>query len=309
MIEALVSLLIRFFIDPLITAFAEDIVKKHGLPTEQVLLLPSYATAARCIDFFKSQLPSLEEGRDLRAIALTPATDRQRPQYPSQRLRSLVVAVLFPRTYFPIAKTFWQHTGDGISSRRAEVFHEAFRKGQLMEDRQHCSSGASTMRCPQTARSPEPIEARLGTKAQIWKGPQRYRKAPLKEEQDATLGTNITGSSREINGADGKDHVQFVEERFGRNLDQKLGDNAKVAIRRRISGTLIADSDLQERLDSVDVPGRERGVPGFSVDDIYLYPSGMSSIFNTHRTLMKSRGEMKSICFGYVSLGWSYRIA
>ena len=128
----------------------------------------------------------------------------------------------------------------------------------------------------------------LASPSQISKGPQRYRRGCAKSSSHAANAETI------------KDHVQFVEERFGRNLDPKLAENAKFAIRRRIAGALIADLDLHETLEKVEVTGHERGVAGFSVDHVYLYPSGMSSIFNTHRILLKCRGEMKSICFGFV---------
>jgi len=94
--------------------------------------------------------------------------------------------------------------------------------------------------------------------------------------------------------------VQFVEERFGRNLDTKLAANAKLAIRRRIAGALTADVDLSEALERTVATGQEREVHGMSVDDVYLYSSGMSAIFNSHRTFMECRGPLKSICFGFV---------
>ena len=45
-----------------------------------------------------------------------------------------------------------------------------------------------------------------------------------------------------------------------------------------------------------------REVSGFSVEDVYLYPCGMNSIYKTHQTMLQARGAMKSICFGFVSL-------
>jgi cystathionine gamma-synthase len=41
-----------------------------------------------------------------------------------------------------------------------------------------------------------------------------------------------------------------------------------------------------------------RNVTGFSEDDVYLYPTGMSAIFNTHRNLLKAKGELKAVVFG-----------
>ena len=296
----------RFFIDPIITAFAEDIVKVHGLPTEQALLLPSRAIAARCFEFFINQVPWLGEGKQMKTFILTPKTHGQEPKSLLNSAGPLIVAVVFPRTCFSTAKTFWQHTGEGISSRRAEVFRRAFLRGGLSVEEQCInseSSSAPERAISEPAKSPKLTKASMSSPPKIGKGPQRYRKKSLQDELQAeSAGAMINGSSSEPSGTNGKDHVLFVEERFGRNLDSKLGANAKCAIRRRIAGALVADLDLYETSKMLDVTGCERGVSGFSVDDVYLYPSGMSSIFNTHRTLMKSRGQMKSICFGWVLL-------
>jgi cystathionine gamma-synthase len=92
--------------------------------------------------------------------------------------------------------------------------------------------------------------------------------------------------------------AQFVEERFGRNLDTSLVSNAKLAIRRRIAGSLSADAIVTEAIAPRDRNNPARGIEQVSVDNVYLHPSGMSSIFNTHRVLLEARGSLRSICFG-----------
>jgi cystathionine gamma-synthase len=97
-----------------------------------------------------------------------------------------------------------------------------------------------------------------------------------------------------------QDPVQFVEERFGRNLNITMTNNAKLAIRRRIAGSLTADVGLTEALALDMEAATTRNVPGLSEDDVYLYPTGMSSIFNSHRNIMKAKGPLKAVVFGYV---------
>ena len=101
---------------------------------------------------------------------------------------------------------------------------------------------------------------------------------------------------------------QFVEERFGRNLNVKLAAKAKLAVRRRISGCLTSDAELDEALaNSPDCTSNNcQRVQGMTENDIYLFPTGMSAIFNTHRLLLaqsQARGvpasQNKSICFGF----------
>lgn len=188
--------------------------------------------------------------------------------------KPIISAVLFPESHFKIAKTFWQHSGDGISSRRAEYCHKAFSDGRLV--------------VKQLAR--EQIQPQEDM-TRLYKGPRRYQKKPS---------VDITPESTLDGALEGRDYVQFIEERFGRNLDLSLADNAKLAIRRRIAGVLTANLELHEALAASGPPSQEDNVDGLSEHDIYLHPSGMSSIFNTHRSMMACRGKRKSISFGLV---------
>jgi cystathionine gamma-synthase len=95
-----------------------------------------------------------------------------------------------------------------------------------------------------------------------------------------------------------QDPDQFVEERFGRNLDLSMTKNAKLAVRRRIAGSLTADVGLTEALALDKDAAMTRHVAGFSEDDVYLYPTGMSAIFNTHRNLLQAKGQLKAIVYG-----------
>lgn len=100
---------------------------------------------------------------------------------------------------------------------------------------------------------------------------------------------------------EGHDRARFLEERFGRNLDVEMAGSAKLAVRRRIAGSLTVDADLGEALETPEDASRMRSVPNFSVDDVYLYPGGMNAIFSTHLMTMRARGSdsRKSICFGF----------
>jgi cystathionine gamma-synthase len=99
-------------------------------------------------------------------------------------------------------------------------------------------------------------------------------------------------------GQDGRETSCFLEERFGRNLDLSLAALAKSAIKRRIAGALTADVDLT----ATRLPegwGSTRGTTGLGEDDIYLFPCGMNAIFNVHRVLLRARGDLASISFGF----------
>lgn len=264
----------RFFIHKAIETFAEAIIERHGSPREKAFLFPSHAVSARCVQFLRDQVPSLT-AHSVRIIDLCPNAELQNGAGDSDEAstKPIVSAVLFPQDHAKVTKTFWQHSGDGISSRRAEYCHKAFGDGHL---------GAKGVSCEKIKNfsllSPS-------------KGPRRYQK-----KDSVDISTHQTSDM--TNNFERKDSVQFVEERFGRNLDVSLAANAKLAIRRRIAGALTANVDLHEALEMSKPPTRKAQVEGFSEDDVYLHPCGMSSIFNTHRIMMACRGSQKSISYG-----------
>ncbi|KAL8925122.1 MAG: hypothetical protein Q9208_003627 [Pyrenodesmia sp. 3 TL-2023] len=198
----------------------------------------------------------------------------------------MVSAVIYPKKHASIAKSFWQHSGEGISSRRAELCHRAFIDGFLVS-RSDYGDGSED-----TAPASPPTSL---------KGPRRYRRGKVANslEDDVPLETVSSAALAQQRHRNIDECAQFVEERYGRNLDISLAGKAKLAIRKRIAGGLTADVDLNTTAEVVHSSMNIRQVPGFSEDDVYLYPSGMSSIFNTHRIMMACRGRMKSICFGF----------
>ena len=241
---------------------------------EKAFLFPSHAISARCVQFLRDQVSHLTV-HSVRIVDLYPNAGWPNDTGNSIETsnKPIVSAVLFPRDHAKIAKTFWQHSGDGISSRRAEYCHKAFCDGRLVAKGVSCS------------RINDPCLLSAA------KGPRRYRKKDL-------VDMLAHETSHCVSNIERKDSAQFVEERFGRNLDVSLAANAKLAIRRRIAGALTANVDIKEALETSMTPTRKARVEGFSEEDVYLYPCGMSSIFNTHRMMMTCRGPQKSISYG-----------
>lgn len=264
----------RFFIHPIIQELAVEIVRRFGSPnSDTAMLFPSPTTAELCRSFMKSRLPVEHHGR-IRITSFSPSHETD-AGFPTTTL--LLSSVIYPKEFAPIAKQVWQHTGNGISSRRGEFCLGALKSGFLVERKSQAADVALRRIC---------------------KGPRRY------QGRDSISGTARTNGnhnqSRDLSSIgeaqDGKEYVQFIEERFGRNLNVSLADQARSAVRRRIAGVLTADVDLSEALQETSGEGR---VAGLTEADVFLYPTGMSSIFSTHQMLLASRGQLKSICFGF----------
>ncbi|KAL1851777.1 Cystathionine gamma-synthase [Paecilomyces lecythidis] len=257
----------RFFVHPSIQRLAEEVIRRHGdVEVDSATLFPTKKTAQVCYSFMTSKIPH-EDVAKVRILNFVPA----RGADPTSLVSSLS-CVLYPKQYASVAKQVWQHSGNGISSRRSEFLLTALQDGYLVEEHS-----------PNAPEKPR----------RLHKGPRRYQ---TKDSFDATS-TKEPGSPPPTNGVrEGREYAQFIEERFGRNLNLSLADRAKLAVRRRIAGSLTADVDLSEALEKSPSDGR---VAGLSEDDVFLYPSGMSSIFNVHQILLHTLGEKKSICFGF----------
>ncbi|KAI1751134.1 pyridoxal phosphate-dependent transferase [Xylaria castorea] len=269
----------RFFIHKAIQALGADIVAKHGRPGQSAMLFPTRRAAQRCADFIrdKAEQPS-PVAVSISSLVLDPTKEFAEP------LRSIspsISAVVFPQDIFPIAKQYWQHSGDGVSSRRAEFCHGLFRDGLLVLD----------------DRSPSP---RSSQQQKLRRGPKRYQRAASIDETDGTNGhgTNGKPSPPPEELADSIESSRFLEERYGRNLDVSLVENAKSAIRRRIAGVLTTDLDLASKSLPV-MESNARGVSNLQEHDIYLTPCGMNAIFTTHQALLKTRPPQKSVNFGF----------
>ncbi|KAI0848685.1 PLP-dependent transferase [Daldinia vernicosa] len=274
----------RFFIHKSIQAFGRDIVAKYGIANQQAILFPTKKTANRCLEFIRNKAPEpVLKDLDILHLVLDPTKKAPAglPDTPS------ISAVLCTSDSFPFAKQYWQHSGDGVSSRRAEFYHALFKENMLVPE-------------DKAPSSPRPLN-------KLSRGPKRYRRtASVDDTQNGSNGTNnnrqypvTLDPPADETTTDALESSRFLEERYGRNLDLSLVPNAKSAIRRRIAGVLTTDIDLESTAALPTMDSNARGISNFKEDDIYLVPCGMNAIFTTHQTLLKAREPQKSINFGF----------
>ncbi|KAI8720300.1 hypothetical protein NCS52_00475000 [Fusarium sp. LHS14.1] len=262
----------RFFVHRGIQAFAKDIVARHGRPDQQAMLFPTPRVAKRCVEFIR-QRASPEIARQVDTIDFT--LDKSKELSPQlKKLSSTISAALYPEEAFPIAKQYWQHTGDGTSSRRAEFCHRLFQDELLIPV-------AAAQTPPEPARRP-------------FRGPKRYQRPG---SVDGVV-SHIPKPPSPPAPVESLESSRFLEERFGRNLELSMVERAKSAIRRRIAGAMAHDVDLHNG-PLPAMTDNTRGIKTLEEADVYLYPAGMNAIFNAHRALLKAREPAKSINFGF----------
>ncbi|KAG8893450.1 hypothetical protein FRB99_001941 [Tulasnella sp. 403] len=327
----------RFFIHRSIQLLSRVCEKKFGVPTERCLLFPSAAVSDACRSYLHRHSPSSVTVR-LVQYMICPQSPLETSTVPATTLPStrlgisepLIVQspcrvsddsvtlhiVFFPADTFALAKSFWQHTGDGISSRMAEKCLEYL--GVAPDTPGIHGSVTSAKAAFLVATGTSNVSSRYGRN-------NPYKGSKVNTKPTATPNTSnclcaipatspLNGISRAPVASEGDDalspdHAHYLEERYGRNLPMSSYNVAKRALRRRIAGVLLRDSvspsDPVESLGSAETNVGEswRSIRNVSEDDVYLYPTGMSAIWHAHQLVMASvdkigRSAGKSVCFG-----------
>ncbi|SGY45756.1 BQ5605_C001g00335 [Microbotryum silenes-dioicae] len=121
--DAMTSGYPRFYIHHQIQQLADLAIAKFGQANEACILLPTARTAQGCVSFLASREPPVQsrvvEWPVAAAVSL-PSDDDNDVDALAKRRTIHLQACFFDEAHFSIAKQYWQHTGDGISSRIAE---------------------------------------------------------------------------------------------------------------------------------------------------------------------------------------------
>lgn len=298
---------------------------------EGCLLVPSVRVANRCRAFMQRQYAfqyqqtaagTTASQLNVRIVHFSLVAE---PEKPSEVLS--IYIVLFPAPAFPFAKSYWQHTGDGISSRRAEMalrlleqtgkldiapagaeadmqksasqssFKQAEEatKGPRSYSRNRHYARAKPAASPSTSSSPSPSpsfsnglptrsSASMALNTSSSSSSMSLARSALENSTSSPLNAGSSsfenGKAEEVVDKLCSDHATYVEERYGRNMPRSQAPKAKLALRRRIAGVASGDDAQQYE---------RSAAPRLSEDDVFLYPSGMSSIFHAHQAAMRWR--------------------
>lgn len=250
----------RFFIHEKIRELAKQIEDKYGREGEKCMIFSSYNAAKRCREFMKEQSDSTPSIRILQLNTAAPVDETET----SSVVQCKVGVVFFSEEAFPVAKTYWQHTGEGISSRMGEYcLRELF-------DPVHSSSSRK----------------RSHLKLEI--------QAQKIQQKSPSLSKLLRSGSLSGNEEVEKEFNTFIEQKFGRVLDLKFADRAKIALRRRICGKVDKSKNQEDEME------KARRGKYLNETDVYLYQTGMTAIFHSHQALLNIFPEpKKSVCFGF----------
>jgi cystathionine gamma-synthase len=298
----------RFFvhrsIQKLANVAANHLEARLKDPSDSCYLYPTARTAQGAVDFLAARTPSV--CAYILDWQITEAT-------------TIYCVFTDATTGFKTQKQYWQHAGDGISSR-------------LAEDCLHA------LGVPINPSSPTPTSAHLSSPIMRGFSRNKHYSAKSSAALQAIMASTSTSTqeaaaehdSANLPGQKEEETTTYIEERYARNLSASQAPLAKLALKRRIAGVLkesslqqpgtpsttaaqIASTDLNGAAQSIiaeptstneDLQPSDRGVSGLTEDDVYLYPGGMSAIFHSfmtilHATKKSSKALGKSVCFGF----------
>ena len=236
------------------------------------MLFPSRKIAEYARSFLLENSSSSALNPHIVQLSLPPITPPKSGfSTPSSAVQLFVV--LYSQTSKDLAKAFWQHTGYGISSRMAEYC--------LLQLE-------SVARLDEEPVNGKPLRRSPYKNRHYAKDVQFGKLTP-----PATPTRDTIPESEELT----QDQLVYLEERYGRNLDISFAGKAKIALRRRIAGTLRENVDINEAI-LKQAGGNGRSTKGLDESDVYLFPSGMASIWTAHQLLLNSLTPRKSVCFG-----------
>ncbi|PVG01413.1 PLP-dependent transferase, partial [Serendipita vermifera] len=314
----------RFFIHRSIQKLSAICEQKFGNGDEKCMIFPSITFATACRDFMTSK-DSTTTARIVQFLICPQEDTSSIKSNLSSKYHARVPElhiILFPSQHWALAKSFWQHTGTGISSRLAEnclVLLESMGGASVEADNQPKAPGRGRNRhyfskSREVSNKDLKISSNTGTSTTTSSGFNGIVRAV----KSAVLGP-VTEDAERLE----EEETRYLEERYARVLPQFAAQDAKRALRRRIAGVILRDVEYHHRrkmstssppssptspsrptspsavLDDQNVGPSTRGVPNVSENDVFLFPTGMSAIWHTHQLLLKTFGQRESICWGF----------
>jgi cystathionine gamma-synthase len=261
-----------------IQELAKICLERYGKSTEGAMLFPSRKVAESARSFMMENNTTLDHQPHIVQLSFPPVTpSKSGISTPSSAVHLFVL--LYSPEAKALAKAFWQHTGYGISSRMAE----------------YC-----LLQLESVARLDEADVAALNG----WNKPLRrtpYKNRHYAKDINFSKLTPTSPTKEKVPSTEEltQDQMLYLEERYGRNLDISFAGRAKIALRRRIAGTLRENVDINEAL-LKEAGDNVRTRKGLDESDVWLCPTGMAAIWTAHQLLLTSFPPQKAVCFGYV---------
>lgn len=301
----------RFFIHKSIQKLCRVLKEKYAKEDETCLIFPSYEVAKRCREFCKVKSEGTLRNK-IRILQLS--TSKPASKEEEAWKRECKIAVVFAEhSLFPLMKQYWQHTGEIISSRLAEyVLDELFeiesKDGNLVqkqgeefvEKRFGRSLDFSYADAAKTL-----IKRRIAKKVvDVDEEVEPYNLGGNNGANDDNPGNTNNNAAIDIGNRD--DVQNHSQSQFLDGDDNDDDDEPNILVdadEMNQHSTIPAEPIDQVEFEQINIspPSLPNSIPDSPADpvessvsihlnperDVFLFPSGMASIFTAHRLLLE----------------------
>lgn len=290
----------RFFIHKSIKRLCNVLDDKYAKENETCLCFPSYNVAKRCREYIGVKCSQDHSNLAISKVRILQlATSKPVTQEEAKWKRECKIAVVFvDKSYFPLLKQYWQHTGEIISSRLAEyVLHELF----IVE------KSSKTISMPKSTDEPsgkndsgeirdeeEFIETRFGRNmdfsfADHAKNLIKKRIATKVVDDDDVVADEPSIHVDNDAHSTNENFVEHIVDSVNANIE---GPEVPDEIRHDMASSTIPSETMQVNESELEGEAaeqnndRRRSLHVNPDTDVFLFPSGMASIFTAHRLLL-----------------------
>ncbi|KAH3900046.1 related to Cystathionine gamma-synthase [Saccharomycodes ludwigii] len=302
----------RFFIHKSIQKLCSVLIEKYAIDNERekCLVFSSYNVAKRCREYIKVRSPKNKASK-VRILQLSTCKPNN-PEEEHYKQECKVSVVFVDQEDFPFLKEYWQHTGEGISSRVAEyVLKELFLaiNKEAEKNKGHIQDETANTLNQQLDDDENFVEQRFGRSLDMSMGARaklliKRRIARKVVDVDDEGGTTASADNgRTItSGATGNIN-EFIIDTTSRSTNhgtdsrsQSNNINTSDFTHYNENGEEVEvfniTNSIEENTISDNVPrGNVEVQPSpYKIDsekDVYLFPSGMAAIFTAHRLLLE----------------------
>ncbi|EJS43093.1 str2p [Saccharomyces arboricola H-6] len=266
----------RFFVHKSIKKLCEVLSAKYSMEDERCLCFPSYRVANRCREFIK-----VKTGLSTKVRILQLCTPKPKNQEEMLWRKECKITVVFvDQEVFPVMKKYWQHSGEIVSSRMAEyILHELQVKDNLRKLEQ-VNNGRKSAAEDESRVNEEYVETRFG----------RTLNFLAADKAKSLIRRRIATKVVEKLDSEGLSDL-FSFEHYNGNNDAFIAGNGEPLNDGQFNSDVPA-----ETIDSMGESSENSTFENITTDDlnyhvnpntdVYLFPSGMASIFTAHRLFL-----------------------
>ncbi|CDO92207.1 unnamed protein product [Kluyveromyces dobzhanskii CBS 2104] len=309
----------RFYIHKSIQKLCNVLKDKYAKQDETCLVFPSYEVAKRCREYCKVKNEDTSKNK-IRILQL--ATSKPLNKEEESWKRECKIAVVFAHSnLFPLLKQYWQHSGEIISSRLAEYVLDELFEIENKDGKMVAKQGEEFVE----SRFGRSLDFSFANRAKLLIKRRIARKvvdvdedeeehAPANDSENFEDFENPSTPANTVEPDHGSslsfDHTaeepveDIVRVQFTGGDDDDDGNFVDMNQNSTIPAEPIDEVDFEQINISPPSPERETTAPMSMTDaidsssasssihlnperDVFLFPSGMASIFTAHRLLLE----------------------